>query len=193
MKTLFSILLFSIAIIAFAQSANGFIKQGNLFYKESKFDLAEAQYRLALTEDPSSTEAQFNLSNALHQQKKYDEARQLLEKLQTLNMDSSIRSMSAYNQGVAYTKEKKLAESIAAYKQALRMNPDDKQARENLQKALQEQKKQQSQSQSQSQRSSMDESDADRKLRLLQEKEKKIRQRNQRNNSNTGGGGSKDW
>ena len=39
------------------------------------------------------------------------------------------------------TSQKKLEESIEAYKNALRYNPDDKEARENLQKALLELKK----------------------------------------------------
>jgi Ca-activated chloride channel homolog len=183
-----------IALAAIAQSINSFIKEGNLFYKQSQFEQAESSYRQAVNADLSSVEARFNLANALHQQKKFDEAERILAELQTSSADSSLRSASAYNQGVGHTKQKKLEESIASYKQALRMDPDDQQARENLQKALRElQKQQQSQSQQQNQQSNMDQSDADQKLKLLQQKERQIRQRVQKNAQATGGSQSRDW
>ncbi|MBA2745444.1 MAG: tetratricopeptide repeat protein [Flavisolibacter sp.] len=192
MKYAFLILFVLSALLVLAQSVNSFIKYGNQFYKQAQFDLAENQYRQALAEEPSSIEARYNLASALHQQKKYDEARAMFQQITSMSKDSSILSMVSYNVGVSHTKQKKLEESIEAYKQALRMNPEDQQARENLQKALKEQKKQQNQSQSQSQNSSMDQSEADQKLQLLQQKERQIRQRSQ-NKTPTGGGGSKDW
>jgi Ca-activated chloride channel homolog len=100
--------------------------------------------------------------------------------------------MAAYNQGVGATKQKKLEESIEKYKQALRMVPDDQQARENLQKALRELKKQQSSSSQQKSSSSMDQSEADQKLKLLQQKERQIQER-VRKNSQGGGSQSRDW
>ena len=192
MKLFLTISALFIALIAFAQTVNGYIKEGNQFYKQSQFDLAEARYRQALQEDPTSREAMFNLSNALHQQKKYDQAIQLLDRLQASAKDSSTLSASAYNQGVAHTKQKNLEESIEKYKQALRMDPEDQQARENLQKALRELKKQQSKSSQQQQKSSMDENEADQKLKLLQQKERQIQQR-VRKNSRGGGSQTRDW
>jgi Ca-activated chloride channel homolog len=182
------------ALVAIAQSVNSYIKEGNLFYKQSQFEQAESSYRQAVNADPANVEARFNLANALHQQKKFDEADRILAELQTGSADSSIRSASAYNQGVGHTKQKKLEESIAAYKQALRMDPEDQQARENLQKALRELKKQQqSQSQQQNKQSNMEENEADQKLKLLQQKERQIRQRVQKNSQATGGSQSRDW
>lgn len=181
-----------LALVALAQSVNGYIKQGNLFYIQSQFDLAEAQYRLALQEDPASREANFNLANALHQQKKYNQANEILNRLQSIAKDSPARSMSAYNQGVAFTKQKNLGESIEKYKQALRMDPDDQQARENLQKALRELKQQQNSSSQQKQSSNMDQNEADQKLKLLQQKERQIQQRIKKN-SKGGGAQSRDW
>jgi Ca-activated chloride channel homolog len=187
--SILAILLIS-CLAAIAQAINGYIKQGNQLYKQSQFDLAEAQYRLALEEDPASREALFNLANALHQQKKYDQAGQVLDQLQGLAKDSTTLSMAAYNQGVGHTRQKNLEESIEKYKQALRMNPEDQQARENLQKALREQKQNQSSQQKQS--SNMDQSEADQKLKLLQQKERQIQQR-VRKNQQGGGSQSKDW
>ena len=80
-------------------------------------------------------------------------------------------------------------------KKALRLNPDDKEARENLQKALSELKKQQEEQQKQQQKSqsNMSQREAEQKLKLLQEKEKELQQRLQNQNKQKGGNQSKDW
>ena len=52
-----------------------------------------------------------------------------------------------YNKGVAMIKQKKLQESIDAWKSALKLDGSDADARENLEKALRELKKQQQQQQ----------------------------------------------
>ena len=54
---------------------------------------------------------------------------------------AELKGKAYYNKGVVLSRSKKLEESIEAYKNALRQNPDDKEARENLQKALLELKK----------------------------------------------------
>ena len=85
--------------------------------------------------------------------------------------------------------------AVAEYEQALRLNPDDKEARENLQKALSELKKQQEEQQKQQQKSqsNMSQREAEQKLKLLQEKEKELQQRLQNQNKQKGGNQSKDW
>ena len=54
--------------------------------------------------------------------------------LPTKTEETALRSNSYYNKGVVLTKQQKLEESIEAYKNALRQNPDNTEARENLQK-----------------------------------------------------------
>jgi tetratricopeptide (TPR) repeat protein len=56
-----------------------------------------------------------------------------------------VKQKAYYNKGVAYQKAKKLPECITAYKNALILNPNDEDARQNLQRALKEQQKQQQQ------------------------------------------------
>ena len=191
MKVSFLILLVCLTLIAIAQSVNGYIKMGNQHYRQAQFDMAEQQYRLALEEDPNSKEAKFNLANALYQQKKYDPAIQLLDELQSSVRDSVTRSAASYNQGVSHTRQKNLEQSIEKYKQALRMVPDDQQARENLQKALRELKQRQGGGGQQNQKSNMDQNEADQKLKLLQQKERQIQQRVRKTQG--GGSQSKDW
>jgi tetratricopeptide (TPR) repeat protein len=178
-----------------AQTADAAISKGNVFYKAEQYDLAEKQYREALTHNNTNTTAQYNLANALTRQRKYDEAKKILENLLKNTDDKNIKAAAHYNEGVVYTKQKELDASIEAYKAALRINTDDKEARENLQKALLERKKQQQQKQKEQQQqnqSSMSSKQAEQKLKSLQEKVKKIQERLQ-HKGQKGNSLPKDW
>ena len=82
---------------------------------------------------------------------------------------------SWYNQGVAFTKQKNLEEGIESYKKSLRLNPNDQEARENLQKAILELKKRmEQQNQSKRPQPKMSEKETEQKLKDLQNKEKMV-------------------
>ena len=118
-----------------------------------------------------------------------------------------IRAKSFYNKGVILSQQKNLEESIEAYKNAIRLDPSDKQARENLQKALlelrkknaapkkdnkQDKKKQDPKQQKQPQ-SRMSQKETEQRLKLPQPKEKEVQQRLQRDKAGEGGSRPKDW
>jgi Ca-activated chloride channel homolog len=193
MKKGITVLFICVGLFVFAQSVNGDISHANELYRLSQFAQAEAIYRQVLAKDPSNTVAGFNLANALQKQQKYEEAAQLLERFAPAAKED-LKAPAFYNQGVAYTKQKELEKSIEAYKGALRNNPDDQQARENLQKALRElkQKEEQNKQQNSGGGGGMSQKQADQKLKLLQEKEQQLQQKLQ-NQKGQGGGGSKDW
>lgn len=183
-----------LALPVAAQLGEDAVSKGNTFYRQGQFDLAERQYKLALQDDAADVIARYNLGNALQQQKKYKEAADVLKTLTEQASDRNIKSAAFYNKGVVHTKEKDLQRSIDAYKAALRLDPDDRQARENLQLALREQKQQQQKQQQQQQKpqSNMSQREAERKLKLLQDKEKQLQQRLQKNGQK-GNGMQKDW
>lgn len=188
--------LFGLAATVFGQDTITSTSKGNEYYRMSQFDLSEMQYRKALASNPKNYVAQYNLANALQQQKKYDEAIKVLEDLAGTTTDVHLKSAAYYNQGVAYTKIKNLQSSIDSYKKALILNPDDKQARENLQKALSELKQQQQQKQQQQkqqQQSKMSQKEADQKLKQLEQKEKELQQRMQNQKGQKGSAQSEDW
>jgi Ca-activated chloride channel homolog len=195
MKKILFLQMLLVSLLAQAQSVNSYISKGNQYYKQTQFDLAEAEYKKALQQDPENTTAQYNLANALQKQKKYDEAVKVLEKLYGSGANNNLRSAAAYNQGVAHTKQKNLEPSIELYKKALRLNPDDQEARENLQKALSELKKKQDEEQKQQKKSqsNMSQKEAEQKLNLLQQKEKQLQERLQKQNQQKGGKQAKDW
>jgi Ca-activated chloride channel homolog len=191
MKQFFLIMLLSMPFGLFAQTAS--ILRGNEFYKAGQFNQAEIQYRKALETDPNNATAIHNLANALYKQGKYEDAVKLNGALAKAAKDHTSKSVAYYNQGVSYTKLNNLEASIDSYKNALRQNPDDQQARENLQKALLQLKKQQQQDQKkqQKQNSDMSQKEADQKLKQLQQREKELQQK--LNQKNQGGGQAQDW
>jgi len=190
MKANLLISVLFLSAFGYAQNAPASIVKGNQLYQQSQFDLAEAQYRKALEYDPENERAKYNLANALHKQNKHDEAVKLLDGLAGSSKDNSIESAAYYNQGVAYTKMKNLDASIESYKKALRSNPNDKEARENLEKALLQKKNQQSSQQKKSQ-SNMSQKEAQQKLDMLNQKEKQLHQR--KNKEQQGSGQAQDW
>jgi Ca-activated chloride channel homolog len=167
-------LIILLTLIIFNQTVsaqNASIAKGNEFYKEGRYDLAEAQYRRA-GNDPV---ANYNLANALIRQKKGKEAVVILADLEK-EKDPVLRAAAYYNAGVVFSRERDLESAIEAYKACLRINPHDQNARENLQKALLELKSEQQQK-TKTTESRISESQADQKLDALQEKERKIQKR----------------
>lgn len=191
MKGLLLVVLLCASLFAFSQNATESLIKGNQFYQQSQFDLAEAQYRKALEYDADNEKAKYNLANALQRQKKYDEAAKLLDDLAGSSKDNSLKSAAYYNQGVAYTKMQNLDASIESYKKALRLNPNDREARENLEKALLQRKNQNKSSQQKKSSSSMSQKEAQQKLDMLNQKEKQLHQR--KDKEQQGSGQAQDW
>ena len=114
-----------------AQSAHQFRRDGDKSYTRGQYNEAEEHYRKSLEEDPQM-KAYFNLGNSLHQQERYEEAREQYDKAIARSDDPVVQGKAYYNKGLSYFKEDKLRESVEMYKQALRKNPDDEQALQNL-------------------------------------------------------------
>ena len=163
------------------------------------------EYAKALEAEPSNITAKFNQANALFKLDKKVEAAVIYNDVVKMATDKSLLSKAWYNKGVILSNQQNLEESIEAYKNALRNNPDDKEARENLQKAMlelkkkeppkkkdEDQKKKQNQQQKQNQ-SKMSMKEAEQRLKLLQQKEKEVQQRVQKEKVKGGGSQPKDW
>lgn len=208
MRICLVIALSLIGTIAFGQQekAEDALRAGNQFYRDLEFNKAAVEYGKALQADPTNTTAKFNQANTLYKQDQKVEAAKMFTVLSRETDQKDLRSKSYYNKGVILSQQKNLEESIEAYKNALRNDPEDKEARENLQKALLElkkktpppknddKKKEQKQSQQQKQpQSKMNQKEAEQRLKLLQQKEKEVQQRLQKEKSRMGGSQAKDW
>lgn len=200
--TVIAVLFFVVKGLS-AQESDRLIQKGNDLYKQQQYQQAEQIYADVLATDPNNTTAKFNQANALYKQNKAEEAIKVLNDLAFKTNDQSVKAKAYYNKGAILSGQKKLEESIDAYKDALRQDPADKDARENLQKALLELKKKnppkkednkkQPQKQQQKPQPKMSQKEAEQRLKLLEQKEKQVQQRLQKEKSKQGGGQGKDW
>jgi len=142
---LFFFIAFSVS--SFAQSPKESIIKGNKSYKENNFDAAENAYRDALKNSDTNVTASYNLGNVLYRKDNTEEAVKSYDNAIANAKSNAIKQEAFYNKGVALQKAKKLPECITAYKNALILNPNDEDARQNLQRALKEQQQQQKQQQ----------------------------------------------
>jgi Ca-activated chloride channel homolog len=117
---------------ATAQAEKRFIREGNRLYEKQQFDESELSYRRALERDDESPQARFNLGNSLYKQERYDEAMRFFGELAEDIEDPVNRSKVFHNLGNSMLMSQQIEQSIEAYKEALRNNPDDMQTRYNL-------------------------------------------------------------
>lgn len=134
---------------AAAQKADKFLYKGNELYKKQEYDKSLEQYKQATTADPKNPVANFNQGNAQFRKQQMEDAMQSYDNVITSTDDKKAQQQAYYNKGVSLIKQNKLEESIEAWKNAVKLDPADTQARENLQKALREKKKQDQQKQQQ--------------------------------------------
>lgn len=177
---------------SFAQDTKNVIIKGNEAYKNNDFDKAEVFYGEAQKLDEKNTTASYNIGNVFYRKEKTDEAVNAFDNTINNSKENTIKQKAFYNKGVAYQKANKLPECILAYKNALLLNPADEDARQNLERALMEQKKQEDKkdkkdkkqnpkkdqqkkdTQPKPQPSKISKQDAEEKLKSLLEKEKAL-------------------
>ncbi|MEP6684667.1 MAG: tetratricopeptide repeat protein, partial [Parafilimonas sp.] len=147
MKYFITILFFASAIFTSAQEVNNYIQKGNEAYHKGDFDAAVDNYKNALRKQPKNNTARFNLANALQRQNETKEAKKNYDEVLASTGINSLKAESNYNKALTLIKEKDLVKAITSFKESLKENPNDDDARENLQKALNELKQQQQQSQ----------------------------------------------
>jgi len=129
-------LVFITNINHFAQSTRGLVNDGVDLYNEQKFAEAEVNFKKGTEKNPESFEAKFNLGDAYYKQQRYDEA---IKSFQSafVNARSDVERAKLYhNVGNSLLKSQKIKESIGAYKEALKLNPNDQETKYNLSYAL---------------------------------------------------------
>jgi Ca-activated chloride channel homolog len=142
--TLF-VCIFIAPLRADAESAGSLVIQGNEFYAAGEYDKALAAYEKALTEQPDSGEVFFNKGNALFQNGEYEKAHQAYQAAALHTKDLSLEASAHYNLGNTIFAEgqkqlesdprKALAQweqSIHHYQEALRIDPQIKDAAQNI-------------------------------------------------------------
>ena len=140
------------------------VRKGNRAFVKDNYKEAEVEYRKALIKDSTSVAANYNLGNTLY---RMDDAANAEKNLKTasdsvlrmpLNVDwkkgeavkgrKDFSADALYNLGNACLAQKKYGEAVEAYKNYLKRNPSDMDAKTNLayaQKKLEDQQNQQNQ------------------------------------------------
>ena len=156
---LLGMLLLSTTVAWGQKTARDYLRSGNKLYQDSLFVKAEIDYRKALEQDPKSTDAMYNLGNALLMQQKAKEAMEQFEAASRLEKDKERLAQIYHNMGVILQSSKQYPQCIEAYKQSLRNYPHDDETRYNLalaQKLLKDQEQQQQNQDQQNQEQQQD-------------------------------------
>lgn len=162
------------------------IRRGNKEYKSNNYVGSEIDYRKALDSNPSSLTATYNLGNSLYKQGKYSDAIKEYEKVVMSETDDKKLSEAWHNLGNSYFMEKNLPKSIDAYKNSLRINPKDDEARYNLRMAqlLLEQNQQDQQQQQEQNKEKQNKDQQQQQQQQQQNKEQQNKDKNQLQQTN---------
>lgn len=164
-----------------SQAERRYIRQGNRAYKNARIDSskvdsslyrkAEIDYRKALEEEPNSHDAMFNLGNAMYKQKKYEEAQRQFEVLTNAMNDKTKQANSFHNLGNTLLQSGRFEESVQAYKNALKLNPSDKETKYNLAYAKSKLKQQQNQQNQQNNEQNQDQKEKEQQQNSQQQQQ----------------------
>lgn len=185
---LLTMVLLCCTTVVFGQkSERDYMRSGNKLYNDSLFVKAEVDYRKALELNPKSTDAMYNLGNALLMQNKAKEAMEQFDAVTRIEKDKGKLARAYHNMGVILQSSKQYPQCIEAYKQSLRNNPHDDETRYNLalaQKMLKDQQQQQNQDKQQEQKQDQKQDDQKDQNKDQNEDQKKQPQQNQQQNKN---------
>ena len=155
-----SLVLAVIALLLVSQKAYASPRSAEKAYNRGEYSLAANEYEAAVKKAPDKVQLQFNLGTASYKEKKYKEA---LAAFQTAMkaQEVPLQNKAYYNMGNTLYRQgqetekskpqdtiKRWEESIKAYEGALKLDPDDKDARFNqeyVKKKLEALKKKQKQ------------------------------------------------
>lgn len=128
----------------------GLVRKGNRQFDRERYERSVDSYTRALEASPNCFEAGYNLSNALFRSERYDKAEQTLKSF-VLDSTRTVtdRADAYYNLGNTQFMQQKLQEALESYRNALRLNPSDMEAKYNYAytKKLLEQQQQDQQNQ----------------------------------------------
>ena len=157
----------------------GLVRQGNREFKREKFEKSVDSYQEALKHDPNSFEAKYDLASALYRTERYEKAEKTLQAIVGDSTRTELeRGEVAYNLGNTQFAQQKYKEALSSYRQAMRCNPADEDAKFNyaFTKLLLQQQQQQQNQQNQDQQNQDQNKD--------QNKDNQDKQDNQQNEQN---------
>ncbi len=126
-----SILLILLASAVQADVDRGKTNQGIKAFQEEQWDEALKYFQDAQLDDPTDPVGHYNLAEALYKKKRFEDALKEYQKALGTE-DPQLREKVYYNLGNTYFNLNKYQEAIQSYIKALDLNPDDQDAKHNL-------------------------------------------------------------
>ena len=137
-KSLTLIFLLLCSVLASAQVDKKDVRRGNRQFAKAKYGDADISYRKGLNADSTSVASAYNLGNNLYRQGNYAEAGKYYQQaLRHLPETRNLKKRDAegfdtyFNIGDAALQQKQYRAAMEAFAQALIINPDDMEAKEN--------------------------------------------------------------
>ena len=123
---------------------------GNDAFDVQDYAGAIEAYQRAQESSPDLPEPFYNSGNAQHRQESYDDALSSYDQAQ-LNAGEELTGSIHFNRGNVHFNRETYGEAAEAYKEVLRLNPDDEDAKRNLELALRHMQQEQEQQEQQQQ------------------------------------------
>ena len=144
----FFLLLYSLCAPLAAQETHTYLRDGDAAYEREEFGEAEIAYRRAINEE-TTVKGSYNLGNTLYRQNRYEEAMESYGRAAELADTPELQAAAYYNLGNAAAEMENWGEAVAAYRNALRREPNDTATKYNYAQALERYRQQQQQEQEQ--------------------------------------------
>ncbi len=166
-------LCLAISVLALSACAPDVVRHnnaGNEHFDQSAYDDAIAEYQLAQVDEPDLAEPYYNAANAYNRQGQIEAA--LAQTEQALKTaDPTLAARAWYNLGNVFFDAEQWPQAVEAYKEALRLQPDDLDAKHNLELALQKLQEQEQQQQEQEQQQDQEQQDGEQQEQEQQQNE----------------------
>ena len=138
MKKVLFIIALLMSVTAFAQVDKKDVRRGNRQFRKAQYGNADISYRKGLNADSTSVVSAYDLGNNLYRQGNFEEAGKYYQQaLRHLPEVKSIKKQNAYgfdtffNAGDAALQQKQYRAAMEAFAQALIVDPDNMEAKEN--------------------------------------------------------------
>jgi tetratricopeptide (TPR) repeat protein len=141
MKYLIGLFFWLNLLNLFAQDWRNEVDIARDFYQKFNFEKAYIHYQKALKNLPKSIDINAEIAQCAYKKNAFQKARNYYSKSINSTKKSSEKAALNYNKGNAFMEEKNFTAAINSYKNALKNNPKDEEARYNLSQALRKTKK----------------------------------------------------
>ena len=176
------ILLLFASFCANANAQAKEIREGNRHFRKGFYSEAIKDYKNSL-DKKYNDKAQFNLGDAYYNLKNYEEATRSFQSVADRNVPKNMEANAYYNLGNSLMEQQKYAEAFDAYKKSLKKDPNDEDARYNLeyarQKMIMQQQQQQQQQQNQDNKNQEDKQDKQNQQQQQNQENKQEQEQNQ--------------